>query len=36
MAKVPGFAKAIAGLRRTVEMDTRLRLRKRLSSSTPC
>jgi hypothetical protein len=36
MAKVPGFAKVIAGRWRTVEMDIRLRLRKRLSSSTPC
>jgi hypothetical protein len=36
MAKVPGLAKAIAGAWRTVEIDTRLRLRKRLSSSTPC
>ena len=36
MAKVSGFAKAIAGRRRNVEMDIRLRLRKRLSSSTPC
>ena len=35
MAKVPGFAKAIAGRWRIVEMDIRLRLRKRLSSSTP-
>jgi hypothetical protein len=34
--KVPGFSKAIAGRWRTVEMDIRLRLRKRLSSSTPC
>jgi len=36
MAKVPGFAKAIAGHWRTVEIDIRLGLRKRLSSSTPC
>jgi hypothetical protein len=36
MAKVPGFAKAIVGRWRTVEMDIRLRLRKPLSSSTPC
>ena len=28
MAKVPGFAKAIAGRWRIVEMDIRLRLRK--------
>ena len=34
MAKVLGFAKAIAGRWRTVEMDIRLCLRKRLSSST--
>jgi hypothetical protein len=34
MAKVPGFA--IAGRWRIVEMDIRLRLRKRLSSSTAC
>jgi len=36
MAKVPGFAKAFAGRWRTVEMDVRLRLRTRLSSSTAC
>lgn len=36
MAKAPGFAKAIAGRWRIVEMDIRLRLRKRLSSSTAC
>jgi hypothetical protein len=36
MAKVPGFAKPIAGHWRIVEMDIRLRLRKRLSSSTAC
>jgi hypothetical protein len=36
MAKVPGLAKAIAGRWRIVEMDIRLRLRKRLSSSTAC
>jgi hypothetical protein len=36
MANVPGFAKAIAGRWRTAEMDIRPRLRKRLSSSTPC
>jgi hypothetical protein len=35
MAKVPGFVKAIAARWHTVEMD-RLRLRKRLSSSTAC
>jgi hypothetical protein len=36
MAKVPGFDKAIARRRRIVEMDIRLRLLKRLSSSTAC
>jgi hypothetical protein len=36
MAKVPGFAKAIARRWRIVKMDIRLRLRKRLSSSTAC
>ena len=36
MAKVPGFAKPIAGRWRIVEMGIRLRLRKRLSSSTAC
>jgi hypothetical protein len=36
MAKVPGFAKAFAGRWRIVEMDNRLRLRTRLSSSTAC
>jgi len=36
MAKVPGSAKAIARRWRIVEMDIRLRLRKRLSSSTAC
>ena len=35
MAMVPGFAKAIAG-RWRIEMDTKLRLRKPLSSSTAC
>jgi hypothetical protein len=36
MAKVPGFASAFAGRWRIVEMDIRLRLRTRLSSSTAC
>jgi hypothetical protein len=36
MAKELGFAKAFAGRRRIVEMDIRLRLRTRLSSSTAC
>jgi hypothetical protein len=36
MAEELGFAKAFAGRRRTVEMDIRLRLRTRLSSSTTC
>jgi hypothetical protein len=36
MAKVPGFAKPIAGRWRIVEMGIRLRLRKWLSSSTAC
>ena len=36
MAKVPGFAKAFAGRWRIVEMDIRLHLRTRLSSSTAC
>jgi hypothetical protein len=36
MAKVSGLTKAIAGRWRIVEMDIRLRLRKRLSSSTTC
>jgi hypothetical protein len=36
MAKVPGFAKAFAGRWRIVEMDIRLCLRTRLSSSTAC
>jgi hypothetical protein len=34
MARVSGFAKAFAGRWRIVEMDIRLRLRKRPSSST--
>jgi hypothetical protein len=33
---VPGFAKAFAGRWRTFELDIRLRLRTRLSSSTAC
>jgi len=36
MAKVPGFASAFAGRWRIVEMDIRLCLRTRLSSSTAC
>ena len=36
MTKEPGFAKAFAGRWRTIERDTRLRLRKPLSSSTAC
>jgi hypothetical protein len=36
MAKVPGFAKALAGRWRTFEMDIRLRLRTRLNCSTAC
>jgi hypothetical protein len=36
MAKVPGFANAIAGRWRIVEMHIRLRLPTRLSSSTTC
>jgi hypothetical protein len=36
MAKVTGFAKAFDGRRRIAEMDVRLRLRTRLSSSTAC
>jgi hypothetical protein len=36
MAKVPGFAKAIARRWRIVKMDIRPRLRKRPSSSTAC
>ena len=36
MTKGPGFAKAFAGRRRIVEMDIRLRLRTRPSSSTAC
>jgi hypothetical protein len=36
MAKLPGFARAIAGRWRIVEMGIWLRLRKRLSSSTAC
>ena len=36
MAKMPGFAKAIAGRWRIVEMDIRLRLRTLQSSSTAC
>jgi hypothetical protein len=36
MAKELGFAKAFAGRQRIVEMDIRLRLRTRLSSSTAC
>ena len=36
MAKVSDLTKAIAGRSRIVKMDIRLRLRKRLSSSTPC
>jgi hypothetical protein len=36
MAKAPGFAKANVGRWRSVEMDIRLRLRTRLSSSTAC
>ena len=36
MAKVPGFAKPIAGRWRIVEMDIRLRLRTLQSSSTAC
>ena len=36
MAKVPGFAKAIAGRWRNAEMDIRLRLRGRATSSTAC
>jgi hypothetical protein len=36
MAKIPGFAKAFAGRGRIVEMDIRLRLQTRLSSSTAC
>jgi hypothetical protein len=36
MAQVLGFAKAFAGCWRIIEMDIRLRLRTRLSSSTAC
>jgi hypothetical protein len=36
MARVSGLAKAFAGRWRIVEMDIRLRLRTRLSSSTAC
>jgi hypothetical protein len=36
MAKVSGSAKAVADCRPIVEMDIRLRLRMRLSSSTAC
>jgi hypothetical protein len=36
MAKVSDLTKAIAGRWRIVKMDIRLRLRKRLSSSTAC
>ena len=36
MAEVPGLAKAIAARWRIAKMDIRLRLRKRLSSSTAC
>ena len=36
MAKELGFAEAFAGRWRIVEMDIRLRLRTRLSSSTAC
>jgi hypothetical protein len=36
MATLPGFDKAFAGRWRTFEMDIRLSLRTRLSSSTAC
>jgi hypothetical protein len=36
MAKILGFAKAFTRRWRTVEMDIRLRLQTRLSSSTAC
>jgi hypothetical protein len=36
MAKLPRFAKVFAGRWRIAEMDIRLRLRTRLSSSTAC
>jgi hypothetical protein len=36
MTTLPRFAKTFDGRWRTVEMDIRLRLRKRLSSSTAC